>query len=89
VLKAAPFAANGAAPYMDLQPQVVGGADARDVDDPAAAVEAIKQLTEIGRLKWPELSSEQAFSRAFTENPRLASVAHRRPSATTVYPMPR
>jgi hypothetical protein len=42
--------------------QVVGGEDARDVNDPTAALAA---LHEIGRLKWPELSEAQAFTRAF------------------------
>jgi hypothetical protein len=28
----------GAAPYFDLKPLVVGGEDARDVDDPAKAI---------------------------------------------------
>src|SRR5262249_50826465 len=45
--------AAGAAPYFDLKPQFVGGEDALDVDDPS---EAIRQLTEIGRQKWPSAS---------------------------------
>jgi hypothetical protein len=78
----------GAAPYFDLQPVFVGGDDALDVDDPS---EAIAQLKEIGRQKWPSLSEAQAFERAFTDpaNAELAAKAHRRPAATTVYPFPK
>jgi hypothetical protein len=91
VLKAAPFAANGAAPYLDLQPQVVGGEDARDVNDPSAALAAIKRLTEIGHLKWPNISDEQAFSLAFSDpaNAKLALLAYQRPKPTTAYAFPR
>lgn len=76
-----------AAPYFDLQPVFVGDA-ALDVDDPS---EAIAQLTRIGRQKWPTASEAEAFERAFTDpaNAELAKKAYRRPSATSVYPMPR
>jgi hypothetical protein len=93
VAKAAPFTQAGAAPYMDLEPQVVGGEDARDVNDPSAAVEAIRQLTEIGRLKWPAASEAQQFANAFSDpaNAKLANSAHKRPSAPLggVYAFPR
>jgi hypothetical protein len=69
-----------AAPVFDPAVQVVGGEDARDVNDPSAALAA---LHEIGRLRWPELSEAQQFTRAFTDpkNAALAAKAHRRPSA--------
>jgi len=80
--------AAGAAPYFDLKPQFVGGEDARDVDDPA---KAIAQLKELGRQKWPTESEVEQFARAFTDpaNAKLAAKAHRRPSATTLYPFPK
>ena len=80
--------AAGAAPYFDLKPLVVGGEDARDVDDPA---KAIAQLQELGRQKWPTESEAEQFARAFDDpaNAKLAAKAHRRPSATTVYPFPK
>ena len=80
--------AAGAAPYFDLKPQFVGGEDALNVDDPS---EAIRQLTELGRQKWPSASEAEAFERAFTDpaNAKLAAKAHRRPAPTTVYPFPR
>jgi hypothetical protein len=78
----------GAAPYFDLKPMFVGGEDARDVDDPA---KAIAQLKELGRQKWPTESEAEQFARAFTDpaNAKLAAKAHRRPSATTLYPFPK
>ena len=80
--------AAGAAPYFDLKPQVVGGEDALDVDDPA---KAIAQLTELGRQKWPTASEAEAFARAFDDpaNAKLAAKAHRRPGPTTRYPFPK
>jgi hypothetical protein len=67
-----------AAPVLDPQLRVVTGEDAQDVNDPNAAMEA---LHEIGRLKWPELSEAQAFTRAFESRPDLAAKAHVRPRA--------
>jgi hypothetical protein len=67
-----------AAPVFDPQIQVVGGADAQDVNDATAAMEA---LHEIGRLRWPEASEAQQFTRAFESRPDLAAKAHVRPSA--------
>jgi len=80
--------AAGAAPYFDLKPQFVGGEDALDVDDPS---EAIAQLKELGRQKWPTATEAQQFANAFADpaNAKLAAKAHRRPSATTVYPFPK
>src|SRR5262249_54049861 len=78
----------GAAPHFDLQPPVLDGKDALDVDDPS---EAIRQLTELGRQKWPTASEAEAFERALTDpaNAKLAAKAHRRPSPTSVFPFPK
>src|SRR5262249_12996097 len=61
--------------------------DALDVDDPAKAV---AQLQELGRQKWPSASEAEQFARAVDDpaNAKLAAKAHRRLSATTVYPFP-
>jgi hypothetical protein len=75
-----------AAPYFDPQVQVVGGADARNVDDPS---EALAALHRIGRERWPDASEAIRFTRAFEANPELARKAHVRPSATSVYEFPR
>jgi hypothetical protein len=75
-----------AAPYFDPQVQVVGGEDARDVNDPTAALAALHR---IGRERWPEASEAVRFTRAFEANPDLAKQAHVRPAATTVYEFPR
>jgi len=72
-----------------LPVSVVGGEDARDVDDPQAALDAYARLLEIGKARWPNASEATQFANAFTENPALAQKAHRRPSATTSYPFPR
>jgi hypothetical protein len=75
-----------AAPYFDPQVQVVGGAAARNVDDPSAALAALHR---IGRERWPDASEAVRFTRAFEANPELAKQAHIRPAATTVYEFPR
>jgi hypothetical protein len=75
-----------AAPYFDPQVQVGGGAGARNVDDPSAALAALHR---IGRERWPEASEAQRFTRAFEAHPELARKAHVRPSATSQYPFPR
>jgi hypothetical protein len=82
IAKAAEFAVAG------LPVQVVGGADAQDVDDPSAAIEA---LHELGRKLYPQLTEAQAFEKVFSDpkHAALAARAHRRPAATTFYPMPR
>jgi hypothetical protein len=74
--------------YFDLQPLVVDGKDALNVNDPS---EAIRQLTELGRQRWPSLSEAQAFERAFSDpaNAKLAAKAHQRPGPTTFYAYPR
>jgi hypothetical protein len=81
IAKAMPFVA-------DLTPVMVGGADARDLSDES---EAIAQLKQIGRDRWPTASEAQQFARALTDpkNAVLAAKAHHRPAATTNYPFPR
>jgi len=71
-----------------MTPQVVGGADARDVDDPSAALEA---LHELGRKLYPQLRDDMAFAKVF-EDPKYAALArkaHVRPSPITSYAWPR
>jgi hypothetical protein len=82
VLKAAPFVV-----VADLKPAQVGGADARDVDSPEAA---LAQLAELGRRRWPTASAAQQFTNAFTDpaNAKLAQLAHQRPKPTTAYAFP-
>jgi hypothetical protein len=81
IAKSMPFIAADA-------PLMVGGAAAQDLGDPA---EAIAQLKELGRRKWPTASEAQQFARAMTDpnNAKLAASAHRRPSATTSFAFPR
>jgi hypothetical protein len=81
VLKAAPFVANST-------PLQVGGADTRDLGDES---EAIAQLKQIGRDRWPTASEAQQFANAMTDpkNAALAQKAHRRPSPTTSFEFPR
>jgi hypothetical protein len=73
-----------------VTPQVVGGEDARDVDDPRAALEAHARLQEIGKARWPDASEATQFANAFTDpkNAALANHAHRRPAPTTFFPHP-
>jgi hypothetical protein len=82
VLKSMPLVAN-------VEPLVVGGADTRDLSDQS---EAIAQLKELGARKWPSASEAQQFANAFSDpaHAKLASRAHRRPSAPAggIYPYP-
>jgi hypothetical protein len=85
VAKAMPFVA-------DLSPLVVGGEANRGGDvNPNDPAEAIAQLKELGARKWPTASEAQQFANAFTHpgHEKLAARAHRRPTPTTHYPMPR
>jgi hypothetical protein len=74
----------------DLEPLMVGGTAAQDLNDPSAA---IAQLREIGRDRWPTASEAQQFARAMTDPTlvKLAAKAHVRPSAPAggAYPFPR
>jgi hypothetical protein len=81
IAKAMPFVA-------DITPLQVGGASAQNVGDPS---EAIAQLKQLGRDRWPTATEAQQFANAFTDpaNAALAQKAHRRPSATTSYEFPR
>jgi hypothetical protein len=69
-------------------PLQVGGAAAQALDDPA---EAIAQLKEEGRRRWPTASEAQQFANAMSDPALavLASKAHIRPSPTTSYQFPR
>jgi hypothetical protein len=71
----------------EFTPMVVGGDDARDLSDES---EAIAQLKELGRRRWPAATEAEQFERAITDpaNVSIARRAHRRPSPTTVYAMP-
>jgi hypothetical protein len=73
---------------VSLEPVQVGAEDAQAVNDPS---EAIAQLKQLGRDKWPTATEAQQFANAFTDpvNATLAAKAHRRPSATTNYEFPR
>jgi hypothetical protein len=69
-------------------PLQVGGAAAQNLDDPS---EAIAQLKQLGRDRWPTASEAQQFANAMTDpaNANLAAKAHVRPRPTTSYQMPR
>jgi hypothetical protein len=67
----------------------VGGEDARDVNDPSAAMEAYNELVRIGAERWSHLAPAQQFAKAFEAYPQLAKQAHVRPSPTTSYEFPR
>ena len=89
--KAFQIAKNTPAPLMSIEPVQVGGQDALDVNDAKKAYDQLTALAEEQRRRSPELSSAQAFARVF-EDPQyadLANAAHRRPTPTTSYPMPR
>ena len=83
VLKAAPWVEPIRA---DVQPVMVGGADTRDLSDQS---KALRQLGELGQQRWPGATKEKQFALAFEARPDLAVKAHRRPSATSVFPYPR
>ena len=81
IAKAMPFVA-------DLTPLQVGGEDAQATDDPA---EAVAQLKELGRRKWPTASAADQFERAMTDpaNHVIARKAVPIPRATTSFPFSR
>jgi hypothetical protein len=81
IAKAMPFV------FADT-PLQVGGAAAQALDDPT---EAIAQLKQLGRDKWPTASEAVQFANAMTDpkNAALAQKAHRRPSPTTSFAFPR
>jgi len=75
---------------FDIEPVVVGGEDARDVNDPSAAVRAREEIERLGREKFPFLSADQQFARIFEDKnyAALAAQAHSRPQPTTIYAGP-
>jgi hypothetical protein len=81
VLKSMPFVA-------DITPVMVGGDAAQNVDNPAEAIEQLKQL---GRDRWPSARASDQFERALTDpaNAALARRAVPRPQPTTSFPWPR
>jgi hypothetical protein len=81
VLKSMPF-------QVDVEPLFVGGADTRDLSDTS---EAIAQLKQLGRDRWPTASESQQFERALIDpvNHKLARRAVPIPQPTTQYPFPR
>jgi hypothetical protein len=52
----------------------VGGAAARDVDDPKDALRQLEELAEKLRAQFPELSKAQAFSKVYTDPKNAALV---------------
>jgi hypothetical protein len=85
MLKSMPFVA-------DLTPLVVGGEANRGGDvNPNDPSEAIAQLKQLGRDRWPTESESQQFERALTDpvNHKLARQAVPIPRATTSFPYPR
>jgi hypothetical protein len=84
IAKAMPF-------QVSLEPLVVTGVAAtHEAVDNTESSEAYQQLKELGAQKWPTASEAQQFANAFSDpkNAALAQKAHRRPAATTVFPMP-
>ena len=77
-----------AAEVASLDPVVIDGND-ENPDDAEEAYNALMRLADEQRARAPNMSKAQAFAEVFQKNPELASRAHRRPSASTVYPMPR
>jgi hypothetical protein len=87
MLKAMPF-------QVDLQPLMVGGEANRGGDvNPNDPAEAIEQLKQLGRDRWPTASAADQFERALTapEYHKLARVAVPIPRvpADGMYPYPR
>jgi hypothetical protein len=52
------------------------------------AKEAMRELNQIGKARWPSLTPAQRFARAFETNPELAKRAHRRPGPSTSFSHP-
>jgi hypothetical protein len=73
---------------VSLEPVQVGAEDAQAVNDPAKAIEQLKQL---GADRWPTASAADQFERALTapEYHKLARIAVPIPRATTSFPFPR
>src|SRR5215813_868567 len=56
--------------------------------DQADSEAACRELSAIGKDRWPSLTPAQRFARAFETNPERAKRAHRRPSVFGAYPHP-
>jgi hypothetical protein len=80
---------------FDIRPTMVGGLDATHEANDSEQSEASRQLADMAEklraASATPLSADQAFARVFTDpkNAVLAAKAHRRPSPTTTFPMPR
>lgn len=60
-----------------LEPLMVGGAAAQDVNDPKDALAQLNRLAEEQRRRSPELTLAQSFARVYSERPDLASAERR------------
>jgi hypothetical protein len=72
---------------------VVGGPDAMldAVNNDQNEVEQARvELMRIGREQWPRLNENEIFERAFSDprNATLVARLYRRPTPTSIYPMP-
>ena len=86
--KAIAIARSTPADVTELQPQAKH-AETVDADASAKAYAKLQDLGAALRAKDPSLTEAGAFTKAFTENPELARLAHRRPSATAGHEFPR
>ena len=59
---------------MSVTPMFVGGAEARDVNDPKSAMEQLNALVEEQRKRAPFMSAAQAFAAVYKDNPKLAAL---------------
>jgi len=59
---------------MVITPMFVGGAEARDVNDPKSAMEQLNALVEEQRKRAPFMSAAQAFAAVYKDNPKLAAL---------------
>jgi hypothetical protein len=70
--------------YMSIEPTMVGGEDAMDVNtDKSKAYDKLVAMADEQRRRSPELTVAQAFARVFEANPELAARAARRPTASS------
>jgi hypothetical protein len=76
---------------LNLEPTMVGGKDATDVNGAPGAYNKLTEMAEAQRKLAPWMSAAQAFARVFEapENAELAAKAHQRPSQATSYAFPR
>jgi hypothetical protein len=83
-----PFVTERVITGADFQPVVVTGGDLRDEDD---SRQAWAELAKIGAKMAPTATPERQWALAFEDpkNISLATRVHKRPAATTFFPMPR